>query len=545
MRCGGVSMKGIQVVIKGEGTFSLKKGESVLSVLNKDKQAAVSGCGGNGSCGKCAVRFMMGAPLPTSTDRRFFSPSALREGYRLACLAKPQQNCIVDFCFSENDLDIVADSSLRKEDAAAKNTAQEAAQEAPALTSSTGALGGQMDSLVMVRVNPSDFGDTMVIVDLGTTTIVMQLVEIETGRIIDTYKTLNPQRRFGADVVSRMTHAIKGDEVLLAECVQYTLDGEINKWLYQGFTPELIVVSGNTCMTYLYNSINVEELSKAPFTATHLGPIETDIAHIRTVFLPGLSAFVGGDITAGLMMVKKREEELLEEAEEKAAAKKSAKTASAKGRKKAPALSRQRTVLFVDLGTNGEIALIRGEQIWATATSAGPAFEGGANANTPGTDMIRIIATLLEREMIDETGLFGEEYFHNGVTVDGVLIRQEDVRSIQVAKAAIYAGIQVLLSQAGIREDEIDQVYLAGGFGYYLDVESACRIGLLPSRWKDCTVAVGNTSLAGSLEYGLAYRKNPFSDPAAAIRSQVNSVNLAQVYEFEKLYVEAMNLSIV
>ncbi|MBR4759151.1 MAG: DUF4445 domain-containing protein [Lachnospiraceae bacterium] len=535
-------MKNIQVVIKGEGTFSLKKGESVLSVLNKDKQAAVSGCGGNGSCGKCAVRFMMGAPLPTSTDRRFFSPSALREGYRLACLAKPQQNCIVDFCFSENDLDIVADSSLRSD---AAQAAEETVSQASVVTSAGATVGGQMDSLVMVRVNPSDFGDTMVIVDLGTTTIVMQLVEIETGRIIDTYKTLNPQRRFGADVVSRMTHALKGDEVLLAECVQYTLDGEINKWLYQGFTPELIVVSGNTCMTYFYNSINVEELSKAPFTATHLDPIETDIAHIRTVFLPGLSAFVGGDITAGLMMVKKREEELAEELEEKAAAKKTAKAASSKGRKKAPALSRQRTVLFVDLGTNGEIALMRGEQIWATATSAGPAFEGGANANTPGTDMIRIIATLLERGMIDETGLFGEEYFNTGVTVDGVLIRQEDVRSIQVAKAAIYAGIRVLLSQAGIREDEIDQVYLAGGFGYFLDVESACRIGLLPGRWQDKTVAVGNTSLAGSLEYGLAYRKNPFSDPAAAIRSQVSSVNLAQVYEFEKLYVDAMNLATV
>ena len=495
-------MEGIQVVIKGEGTFSLKRGENVLSVLSEDKQEAMNGCAGNGTCGKCAVRFIMGAPLPTATDRKFFSPSALREGYRLACSARPQQNCIVEFIFEEEKIEIVDQVAFKGEE-----------PEEP--------LGGQMNSLVMVRVSPAEYGDTMVVVDLGTTTIVMQLVEIETGRVIDTYKTLNPQRRFGADVVTRMQKALGGDEQLLAECVQYCLDGEINKWLYAGFSPELIVVAGNTCMTYFYNEIDVTELSKAPFEATRLGRIETDIAHIRTVFLPGLSAFVGGDITAGLLAaIRKLREEKSD--------------AKGKGGKFS---------LFVDLGTNGEIALIGEDKIWATATSAGPAFEGGANANTPGSDMVKIIATLLSKNMIDETGLFSEEFFNSGVTVDGVLIRQEDVRSVQVAKAAVYAGIRVLMDRAGVRTDQIEHVYLAGGFGYYLDVESACRIGLLPAQLEDKTVAVGNTSLAGSLDYGLQYRKNPFSDPATDIIKKVECINLAQVYEFEKLYIDAMNLT--
>ena len=498
-------MEGIQVVIKGEGTFSLKRGENVLSVLSEEKQAAMNGCAGNGTCGKCAVRFMMGAPLPTATDRKFFSPSALREGYRLACMAKPQQNCIVEFCFEEETIEIV-DQTVFRGEAERENE------------------GGQMDSLVMVRVSPADFGDTMVVVDLGTTTIVMQLLEIETGRVIDTYKTLNPQRRFGADVMSRMTKALGGDDVLLAECVQYCLDGEINKWLYAGFSPELIVVAGNTCMSYFYNGIDVTELSKAPYKATRLEKIETDIAHIRTIFLPGLSAFVGGDITAGLLACLKREAQ---------------QQPHQKGNKK------DRCILFIDLGTNGEMALLKDGRILATATSAGPAFEGGANANTPGTDMVRIIATLLSKGMIDETGLFQEEYFHSGVTVDGVLIRQEDIRSIQVAKAAVYAGLKILCDKLQVGFEDIDQVYLAGGFGYYLDVESACRIGLLPMALQDKTIAVGNTALAGALEYGLSYRKNPFSDPAEGISRQTECINLAEIYEFEKLYIDAMNLTTV
>ena len=513
-------MEGIQVVIKGEGTFSLKRGENVLSVLSEEKQAAMNGCAGNGSCGKCAVRFIMGAPLPTQTDRKFFSPSALREGYRLACMAKPQQNCIVEFVFEENEIEIVDHSSLQTDSLERQAVAEENREASEWDAIMMAQLGGQMSSRVMVGERPSDFGDTFVIVDLGTTTIVMQLVEIKTGKVIDTYKTLNPQRRFGADVISRMTRALKGDEILLSECVQYCLDGAINKWLYQGFSPELIVVAGNTCMTYLYNGIDVTELSKAPFTATHLEPVETDIAHSRTIFLPGMSAFVGGDITAGLMAVKERE------------------AAIAKKRKKD-----DRNVLFVDLGTNGEMALLKGDRIFATATSAGPAFEGGPTANTPGTDMIKIIATMLQRQLIDETGLVvTEDGFHSGVVVEGVLIRQEDVRSIQVAKAAVYAGISILCKKAEIEFADIDQVYLAGGFGYFLDVESACRIGLLPGELKDKTEAVGNTSLAGAMAYGLGYRKNPFSDPAEDILKSVTCLNLAEVYEFEKLYIDSMNL---
>ncbi|MCR4690414.1 MAG: ASKHA domain-containing protein [Lachnospiraceae bacterium] len=491
-------MENIQVVIKGEGTFSLKRGENVLSVLSEEKRAAISGCAGNGSCGKCAVRFIMGAPLPTATDRKMFSPSALREGYRLACLAKPTQNCILEFCFSQQEIEIV-DVAFSKDN--------------------IHSLGAQIDSRVVVSVSPDAYGPVMVVVDLGTTTIVMQLIEIETGKVIDTYKTMNPQRRFGADVMTRMTQALKGDDILLSECVQYCLNGMIDKWLYAGFCPELVAVSCNTCMTYLYNRFDVTELSKAPYNATKLDKVETEIAHIPTVFLPGLSAFVGGDITAGLLACNaKREEEKTPEG----------------------------IYMLIDLGTNGEIALVKGEEIFVTATSAGPAFEGGANANTPGTDMVRIISLLLSKGMIDETGLFADAedpLLHSGVVVDGVLIRQEDVRSIQVAKAAVYAGIQILCEKAQITPEQIEKVYLAGGFGYFLDVDSACNIGLLPEQLREKTTAVGNTSLSGGLAYGLAYRKDPGADPAEEIKRRTKSINLAREDGFEKRYIDAINLT--
>ena len=155
----------MQMVVKNGGTFSLNAGESVLSVLKKRNLATFSNCGGHGTCGKCAVRFLKGAPLPLPADRKRFSPSQLREGYRLACLAKPAQDCIVEMAF-EKEKEFILTSS--------------------ALPSESDALSSQMKSQVLLQEDPERYGDTFVIADLGTTTIVLQLVEAESGRVIDT-----------------------------------------------------------------------------------------------------------------------------------------------------------------------------------------------------------------------------------------------------------------------------------------------------------------------------------------------------------------------
>ena len=229
----------MQMVVKNGGTFSLNAGESVLSVLKKRNLAIFSNCGGHGPCGKCAVRFLKGAPLPLPADRKRFSPSQLREGYRLACLAKPAQDCIVEMAFEKEKEFILTSSALPSD-----------------------ALSSQMKSQVLLREDPKQYGDTFVIADLGTTTIVLQLVEAESGRVIDTYRALNPQRQYGSDVVSRMEHALAGMDHLLADCVHYLLEGAVEKWLQAGFSPLFVVLAGNTVMDHLLLHLSLIHISE-------------------------------------------------------------------------------------------------------------------------------------------------------------------------------------------------------------------------------------------------------------------------------------------
>lgn len=473
----------IQVVIKGEGTFSLTKGESVLSVLKEKKLTELSHCGGNGTCQKCVVRFIKGAPLPQPGDRRRFEAPQLREGYRLACLAKPQQDCILELCIGEEEQFILTETPIMKV------------------------------AVVPMEASSEEYGDTMITVDLGTTTIVLQLVEIERGIIIDTYQALNPQRSFGSDVVSRMQHAITGNGKILSEKVMNCIKNGMARWILAGFTPKLAVIAGNTVMTHLLMEYDVEGLSKAPFAPVTLEPVSTQVGNVPAVIMPGVSAFVGGDIVSGIMACRKKMNE-----------------------------TGVKYALLLDLGTNGEMAMIGPDKILCTATSAGPAFEGGATVNVPGSDMIEITARLLSKHIVDDTGLIEEAYFHQGITVDGVMIRQEDIRGLQIAKAAVFAGIRLLLKEYGIAREEVEQIYLAGGFGYKLDVDAACEIGLIPVSMKERTIAVGNTALAGAFLYGKKYLAEDNPNPAEEIIRISGSMNLAECEEFNDIYVHAMDL---
>ena len=205
-------------------------------------------------------------------------------------------------------------------------------------------------------------------------------------------------------------------------------------------------------------------------------------------------------------------------------------------------------VLFIDLGTNGEMAIVNGDRIIVTATAAGPAFEGGASAAVPGSDMIKIAASLLDRGIIDETGLMIEPYFSEGIDIDItnsaasdiIHLTQTDIRALQMAKAAIRAGIDILCSK--LDKCQISKVYLAGGFGYYLDVNSAIAIGLLPENLRNCTQAAGNTSLAGAFDMGKDLWSGRLTEDKLSERiSQIESINLAQEEGFDKLYLSYVN----
>lgn len=419
----------------------------------------------------------------------------------------------------------------------------------------------------------------MIAVDLGTTTIAMQLVSMVSGEAVDTYCEHNPQRSYGADVLSRVQASCAGHREELQRLVCEALLRGLRRFLSclamrceEIGTLRGICIAGNTTMEHLLLGYDVQSLGRSPFTPVEIGVQETTLASLFAclnqnasetdrkiwedkvlrclpVYLtPGISAFVGGDVAAGLYAMRML-----------------------------PGFGDTGGVRFlVDLGTNGEMAITDGKHMLATATAAGPAFEGGGENALIGTDRIALTASFLKRGILDETGLLAEPYFSEGVPVEPIRshiaagaagscmtagqvlsganmesgqgtscrMKKEDIRALQMAKAAIRAGIEILWQEMG--RPRVDMVYLAGGFGYQLDVEAAFAIGLLPVRLRGRVQAVGNTSLAGAYLLGRALWEGRIDRRALtetlSSGSMVESINLAKRKSFATLYLQYMNL---
>lgn len=349
-------------------------------------------------------------------------------------------------------------------------------------------------------------GRELAIADLGTTTVAMEWYD-GGGEKRGEYVCANPQRVFGTDVISRIQAA--ENPMLrrqMGQLARQTLAEGVRSFRQQGGNPERLIVAGNTTMLYLLLGHDPAPLGTAPFAAEYLTSEKTEIEGLETVTLPGMSAFVGGDITAGILACGMDTEEEI--------------------------------TLLVDLGTNGELALGNRERILCCGTAAGPAFEGGGDIW--GADMIALTAHLMRQGLVDDTGLLAEPYFEQGISIGGVQITQERIRQLQTAKAAICAGINTLIAAYGLTgAGQVSRVCLAGGFGYFLDVEAAVELGLIPKGLEGRVTAVGNTALAGAWLYGDTADGEKRAERLCQ-RAQV--LNLAGRREFESGFVDAMYL---
>lgn len=358
-------------------------------------------------------------------------------------------------------------------------------------------------------------GKRLAVADIGTTTIAMLLYG-EDGSVEERFVEVNPQTLYGADVLSRIKAAEEpAAAVKMQESVRETLGRGLRK--FQKRLPagqELyLMVAANTTMTYLLMGWDTAELGRAPFRASGLSGAETELEGTRCFVLPGFSAFVGGDILAGCCACGLAD--------------------------------RKEITLLIDLGTNGELLLGNCDRRIACATAAGPAFEGGASRGIWGADMVRLLAALRRDGALDETGLLAEPYFDRGIRIGNVCVTREAVRSVQLAKAAIAAGIEILLGKYGISGGEVDRVVLAGGFGYYLNPEDAAEIGLLPRSFVDKTVPGGNTALAGALSAGrelLSSGWESVREKLEGYRRDTEILNLAMEPEFNELYLHKIYL---
>lgn len=444
-------MSDLQLIIKYENDNTESKlffqaGESLLLLCQKAGIAISLNCGGKGICGKCKVRFLKGAPMPGATERRWLSPDELRMGYRLACLVKLNADCEI-LLPRQKEMD---------------------------------AVGETLD--ICWKAESQTEHSCFVTTDIGTTTLVMEKRRISDGSVIDVYKAINAQNCFGADVISRMEASMNGNR----EDLSYLIKEQIQEGFATLGTEDIsfMVVAANTTMVHLLMGYDVSTLSKAPFIPKTLDEIKTDIAGIPTYIMPGFSAFVGGDIFSGLLALGMKDADLTSD--------------------RPIDRSHDKLILLLDLGTNAEMALIRNNRMVATSAAAGSAFDSIADVGIYGADVISFLYRLLQEKKIDEHGTLQGEWFEKGVPYvdDGVNITQKHIRQMQLAKAAVRCGIDYLVEKLGCTMQEIDHVYVAGGFGYYLDVEAAFGVGLLPDAFKGKTTACGNTALSGAALYG-------------------------------------------
>jgi len=397
-------------------------------------------------------------------------------------------------------------------------------------------------------------------VDIGTTTVAAYLFDIADGNEITVKSTMNPQKVFGADVISRIEYTSNGPEERMrmhksiVNCIQEIIES-------LNLTDDLAVmaITGNTTMLHFFMNLDAQGIAQAPFTpeTTEMQIFTSDklgfnSIKTRVVVLPAVSAYVGADTISAVIATGLY------------------KSTSPK--------------LLVDIGTNGEIALMSKGIVWACSTAAGPAFEGanitfgmpaldGAISKVwlgekdicyktigdlhpeglCGSAVLDIVAILIKIGVVSSTGrminsdeadeewIAGKILRHNNANAflisDDIFITQKDVREIQNAKAAICAGITILVQRAGISLTDIDVTYLAGGFGNFMDKTSAVQIGLIPEELLDTCVTAGNAAGQGAC---MSLLNKDFLDKSNELSKTIKYIELSYDPDFSDCYMDNM-----
>lgn len=482
----------VTVLMDGRETvIPAQTGETILEALARAGIAVSAPCGGLGRCRKCAVR---------ATGELACEDGARLDGQTvLACRTR-----------------LTGDARVR-------------VSESKAEILKTGVSAGEETD-----------GETGlgVSVDVGTTTLAAYLVERSTGRVLASDARLNPQRPHGADVISRLSFAIDSEEnaALLQREILAAIDEMTRSMLERaGRAGEEIrcrALVGNTVMMHLLGGYPARPLAFAPFTPAYTALHEKELGGVRTILGGCISGYVGADTLAAALACG------LDERDENA--------------------------MLIDIGTNGEIMLKKDGRCFACSCAAGPAFEGahivcgtgavagaidharvengeivyttiggGEATGICGSGLIDLTAALLERGDITPMGRMAGDVRLS----ERVYLARSDIREVQLAKAAIASGIRILAEQAGAALADIEKVYLAGGFGNFIGLDSACRIGLFPAALRAKIVPVGNAAGSGSVRLLVSEQARR---RAEALRQATRCVELAATPDFNDVYTDEL-----
>jgi uncharacterized 2Fe-2S/4Fe-4S cluster protein (DUF4445 family) len=587
-------------------------GTPIFDAASWNGIAIDSTCGGHGTCKKCKVRIVSGEVPIGTIDPRAFSTDELRDGWRLACRAGARSDLVVEVPPLQTrpkaalvgvGRHVILRPSVQKRHLVLEEPTLEDQRpdlqrvldaledlEPHASLELLRSLGGTLrrshfdvtavvcdEELIALEPGDTTLRRFAIAFDLGTTTVVATLLDLESGQPAAVASMLNRQQPYGADVITRISATMMDDlalgalqerahETLATLSTEVCAEAEVDaSEVYE------ITVCGNVTMIQLALGIDPEPLSMAPFVvATHTFPpsraseFGVAVHPLAPAFVfPSLGAYVGGDIVAGML---------------------------------ATGLTRDRRLrLFIDVGTNSEIALGSVDRVLATAAPAGPAFEaaqircgmraaegaieglkidvdadalsldviGDVDAiGMCGSGLVDAVAELVRAGLLDNSGRFipdedaaallpalaarltkiGEErvfvlYWRGKDPASSVFLSQRDVRELQFAKASIATGWQILLRELGVEPSEITQVLLAGSFGAYLTPLSAVRIGLVPDLALPRIISAGNVAGEGAKIAALSLRERA---EAESILREVEYVELSGREDFNDLFIDQL-----
>jgi uncharacterized 2Fe-2S/4Fe-4S cluster protein (DUF4445 family) len=569
----------MELRLTSEEIIQLKDGENVYSALKRSGIYLTASCGGKGVCGKCRVKIIEGAADIRSSGK--LTSEEKESGITLACKTVPTGDILVEIP-KESRL-VVGDkialaktkdlaSYLKSYGVDINPDVKRLSLELPRPTIddnisdlerlkrtlvqkgfgdmrfSPGFVRTMADILrysnwkvELIYVAGEDFFNEAlfltskefctkrygIAVDIGTTTVVVYLVNLDTGEIVDVGSTYNSQMRYGDDVITRIVHATEGGGLFeLRDAVVSDINSIVNSFveLHSSEKCEIdaATISGNTTMNHLFWGLNPGSIREEPYipTLNHFplwkaGSAGLSINPQSPVYtVSNVASYVGGDIVAGVLASKMHRN--------------------------------SETALFMDIGTNGEIAVGNNEWLMTAACSAGPCFEGsgircGMRATSGaiegvkidprtfepaltvigggnpmgicGSGMIDAVSEMFLAGVIDSRGKFvkgltdrirqgedGPEYlfYKDDRMHKEIALTEADIENLLRAKAAIYAGVTTLLGEVGFTLEAVEKVYIAGGFGNYLNIERAIIMGMLPDMPKERFVFLGNTSITGS-----------------------------------------------
>mgnify|MGYP001481675561 CR=1 FL=1 len=579
-------------------------GANLFKALVENGVPVPNSCGGYHTCGKCKVIVNERIPM-INEEMQYLSDVELEKGIRLSCFLNVDRDLDVTV-LDEGDISVFTDSidTFKLNDINPRVKKKIVKMDLPTLDDQRDDLRRVSDSLgsdvkmslsvlrtlpdilesnnynvalalrnnEVISVEAVDSIDSVygISIDIGTTTIASYLYDLRTGTKLDVYSDVNPQKSFGADVISRINYTITEDNGLFR--LHRIMIDEINKIVNAFCTRNAIskeniyeiVIVGNTVMIHLALGVTVKNIANSPYIPAFTYTIELKANTLGIninkegyiVTLPMVASYVGADTVAAVLSSRIFESDEI--------------------------------CLLVDIGTNGEIVLGNKEFLISCSAAAGPAFEGaditfgmsgveGAidhvdlkrdpifstiggkkSKGICGSGIVDVIAELFKYGIVDNTGRIldkdevtsavGEKYLDRIVQYNempafliddenGIYLTQKDVRQVQLAKAAIRAGINILINEVGISETDIKRVYLAGGFGSYISIESAATIGLIPSELKDRTIQIGN---AAGLGASLALLSDNELNRAKIVRDKIKYIELSNVPTFQEEFIKSM-----